>query len=161
MASIPEDGASLLETSRRSLPSFSDPTNENRLSAPTTSLMLYSMSFAGLSGFLVGYHRTARMAALRFRAEHAHKMPRNTRQLFFYHRRKNYYVAKHGILSGFKAGGRLAFWSGTFFLAEASVDFLRDGRKDFVSTTTAATGIAGLFSLMSRSIAHEAFGQYD
>jgi hypothetical protein len=150
MADSPSEPPSLLETSRRALPSFSDPTTNYRQFGPTGDMMAKTGTFAALTGLVIGYSRGAKMAGLRFRAEHAHKMPRDTRELYFYHRRKNYYVAKHGLQRGFGMAGRLAFWTSLFFLAEASADFLRGGRKDFVSTTTAGIGVAGLFSVASK-----------
>ena len=149
-----QDGPSTLTTTLRALPAFSDPTPTHRLFGPTPELVVKSGSVSFIGGLLVGYRNGARMAGLRFRAEHAHKMPRSTQALYFYHRRKNYYVAKYGIEKGIATGARLAGWTGAYFVAEGAIDAMRGERRDFVSSMTAGVGVAGLFSLMSEFCSH-------
>ena len=134
---------------RRRLPSFSEPTAESRLFGPPGQATLMASIASLLFGFSMGSVHGGKTAGLRFRAEHTHKLPKSTKGWYFYHKRKNYYVMKHGIQEGVKLGGRLTFWTTAYFTAEASVDYLRGGRRDFVSSTTAALGMTGVFSLIS------------
>ena len=48
---------------------------------------------------------------------------------------------------GFKVG----IWVGMFFTVEEAVDRLRGGRKDVASTVVGGLGVAGAWSMWSRS----------
>lgn len=56
-----------------------------------------------------------------------------------------------GIKEGMKMGSKIAFWAGSFFLVEESVDRMR-GTKDFLSTVVAGLSISGGFSAWSTSL---------
>jgi hypothetical protein len=86
------------------------------------------------------------MAQLRFRAEHAHKMPDTTTGWYFYHKSKNYHAMQGGIREGFRMGAKTSFWSFVALGLESTVDRYR-GRSDMFSTTVATLTVAGAFSL--------------
>lgn len=56
-----------------------------------------------------------------------------------------------GVKEGLKLGSKVAFWAGGFFVVEEAVDRVRGGKRDFVSTVVAGLGVAGGFSLWSKS----------
>ncbi|SPJ76335.1 uncharacterized protein FTOL_06066 [Fusarium torulosum] len=117
-----------------------------RLSVVTpTRLMLGTLSSA-LVGFSLGATQGGQMAQLRFRAEHAHKMPDTTTGWYFYHKSKNYHAMQGGIREGFRMGLKTGFWSLMALSLESTVDRYR-GASDMFSTTIATLTVAGAFSL--------------
>lgn len=117
-----------------------------RLSVPTpTRLMLGTISSA-LVGFSLGATQGGQMAQLRFRAEHAHKMPDTTAGWYFYHKSKNYHAMQGGIREGFRMGFKTGLWSLMALSLESTVDRYR-GASDMFSTTIATLTVAGAFSL--------------
>lgn len=88
------------------------------------------------------------MAALRFRAENAHRLPSTANGWYLYHKSKNYRIMLAGLKEGFKMGPKVALWGGGFFVVEEAVDISR-GKEDFVSTAVAGLAIAGGFSIWS------------
>ena len=117
-----------------------------RLSVATpTRLMLGTISSA-LVGFSLGATQGGQMAQLRFRAEHAHKMPDTTTGWYFYHKSKNYHAMQGGIREGFRMGFKTGFWSLLALSLESTVDRYR-GASDMFSTTIATLTVAGAFSL--------------
>ncbi|KAM0233261.1 hypothetical protein ACHAPO_007340 [Fusarium lateritium] len=117
-----------------------------RLSVATpTRLMLGTISSA-LVGFSLGATQGGQMAQLRFRAEHAHKMPDTTTGWYFYHKSKNYHAMQGGIREGFRMGFKTGFWSFMALSLESTVDRYR-GASDMFSTTIATLTVAGAFSL--------------
>lgn len=86
------------------------------------------------------------MAQLRFRAEHAHKMPDTTAGWYLYHKSKNYHAMKGGIQEGFRMGFKTGFWSLMALSLESTVDRYR-GSSDMFSTVVATLTVAGAFSL--------------
>lgn len=86
------------------------------------------------------------MAQLRFRAEHAHKMPDTTTGWYFYHKSKNYHAMQGGIREGFRMGIKTGFWSFMALGLESTVDRYR-GSSDMFSTIVATLTVAGAFSL--------------
>ncbi|KAJ4156303.1 hypothetical protein NW754_007927 [Fusarium falciforme] len=120
-----------------------------RLSVPTpTRLMLGTISSA-LVGFSLGATQGGQMAQLRFRAEHAHKMPDTTTGWYFYHKSKNYHAMQGGIREGFRMGLKTGLWSMMALSLESTVDRYR-GASDMFSTTIATLTVAGAFSLWHR-----------
>jgi len=91
------------------------------------------------------------MAQLRFRAEHAHKMPTRTADWYFYHKSKNYHAAWGGIREGLRMGSRLGILATGLVWIEHTVDVYR-GSADFLSTVCASVAVSGGFSLWSRSM---------
>ncbi|KAM5343453.1 hypothetical protein ACJ41O_011990 [Fusarium nematophilum] len=120
-----------------------------RLSIATpTRLMLGTVSSAFV-GFSLGATQGGQMAQLRFRAEHAHKMPDTTTGWYFYHKSKNYHAMQGGIREGFRMGLKTGFWSLMALSLESTVDRYR-GASDMFSTTIATLTVAGAFSLWHR-----------
>jgi len=76
-------------------------------------------------GASLGYLNTSRLAALRFRAENAHRLPTSQRAWYLYHKSKNYYKMKYGITAGLKSGAYLVVWANIFFIIEESMDVFR------------------------------------
>ncbi|KAF4341789.1 hypothetical protein FBEOM_4246 [Fusarium beomiforme] len=128
------------------MPAFPQDTTSPRLSVATpTRLMLGTISSA-LVGFSLGATQGGQMAQLRFRAEHAHKMPDTTTGWYFYHKSKNYHAMQGGIREGFRMGLKTGFWSLLALSLESTVDRYR-GASDMFSTTIATLTVAGAFSL--------------
>src|SRR4051812_27895784 len=59
-----------------------------RLHMPFTSRLLLANFFASSAGFFLGAGIGSRKAALRFRAENAHRFPKSQKGWYFYHRSK-------------------------------------------------------------------------
>ena len=89
------------------------------------------------------------MAGLRFRAENSHRFPTSATGWYLYHKSKNYHKMLGGLKEGFRMGGKVAFWGGSFFAFEELIDSAR-GTKDFASTVVAGLSVAGGFSLWSK-----------
>lgn len=108
--------------------------------------MASGMAF--LVGLGLGTTKGSKMAGLRFRAEHAHKLPTTTTGWFLYHKSKNYHVAYGGLREGLRMGAKVCFWTTTMFSIEHMFDISR-GQKDFLNTVLACVTVAGGFSLWS------------
>ena len=121
-----------------------------RLSMPTSVRIFGAGAAAFMVGMGLGAGHGGRMAELRFRAEHAHKLPTSTPGWYLYHKSKNYHAAYGGLQEGFRVGPRLAFWVMIALGLERAVDISRD-RTDLVSTVLASLTAAGGFSLWSES----------
>ncbi|KGQ12412.1 hypothetical protein BBAD15_g1839 [Beauveria bassiana D1-5] len=120
------------------LPASSDAMRLSML-APTR-LLLGSLA-STMIGFMLGGFQGGQMAQLRFRAEHAHKMPDTTTGWYFYHKSKNYHAMQGGIREGFRMGAKTGFWSFAALSLETTVDRLR-GSSDMLSTIV-ATPVGG------------------
>ena len=126
-------------------------TDEPRLSAPPFFRISGATMLGCMTGGILGISYGGQNAALRFRAENAHRLPTTSKGWYFYHKSKNYKVMYGGIKEGFRMGAKIGFWVGSFFALETIIDNGREGRKDFVSTTGAGLATAGAFSLWSKS----------
>lgn len=124
---------------------FPQDTNPRLSIATPMRLMLGTISSA-VVGFSLGATQGGQMAQLRFRAEHAHKMPDTTTGWYFYHKSKNYHAMQGGIREGFRMGLKTGFWSFLALSLESTVDRYR-GASDMFSTTIATLTVAGAFSL--------------
>ncbi|TVY72737.1 hypothetical protein Focb16_v011550 [Fusarium oxysporum f. sp. cubense] len=127
---------------------FPQDTNPRLSIATPMRLMLGTISSA-VVGFSLGATQGGQMAQLRFRAEHAHKMPDTTTGWYFYHKSKNYHAMQGGIREGFRMGLKTGFWSFLALSLESTVDRYR-GASDMFSTTIATLTVAGAFSLWHR-----------
>lgn len=78
-----------------------------------------------MSGFTLGSINAGHMASLRFRAENAHRLPISQPGWYLYHKSKNYYKWKYGVVEGLRKGGYVTVWSGLFFIVEESLDVFR------------------------------------
>lgn len=122
--------------------------NESRLSLPPfVRLPLATLTAFGI-GMALGLTHGSKMAGLRFRAEHAHRLPTSTTGWYMYHKSKNYHLAFGGLKEGFKVGGKLAVLSTAMFCVENLFDVYR-GTKDMFNTVMASLAIANGFSLWS------------
>ncbi len=119
-----------------------------RLSIPTGARIVAAGASAFTAGMALGLAHGGKMAELRFRAEHAHRMPTSTTGWYLYHKSKNYHRAQGGLREGFRLGSRLGLWTMVAFGLEKAVDHTR-GRADFVSTVLASLAATGGFSLWS------------
>ncbi|KAF2198245.1 hypothetical protein GQ43DRAFT_443525 [Delitschia confertaspora ATCC 74209] len=92
---------------------------------PFDQRLLLADPLAFLCGFSLGSANAGRMAALRFRAENAHRLPYTQPGWYLYHKSKNYYRMRAGIQEGMRKGTFLMAWATVFFLIEESVDVFR------------------------------------
>ncbi|KAI8622949.1 hypothetical protein F5Y19DRAFT_29327 [Xylariaceae sp. FL1651] len=127
---------------------------DSRLSIPPLIRIPAAAATAFGIGMTLGLAHGSKMAGLRFRAEHAHRLPTTTTGWYLYHKSKNYHLAFGGLKEGFKVGARLGILSTAMFCAENLFDVYR-GSKDFVSTVMASLAVAGGFSLWNRFSAAE------
>ncbi|KAF2638833.1 hypothetical protein P280DRAFT_63821 [Massarina eburnea CBS 473.64] len=107
------------------LPKPPKPLSPDRLSLPFDQRLLLSTFTALACGTFLGYTTTSRLAALRFRAENAHRLPQSQPGWYLYHKSKNYYKLKKGIPAGIRSGFWLASWTSIFFIIEESMDVFR------------------------------------
>jgi hypothetical protein len=144
-----------------------------RLDMPFDRRLLLTTSLAFISGFTLGSLSAGHMASLRFRAENAHRLPVSNPGWYLYHKSKNYYKWRFGIVEGLRKGSYLAAWSSVFFIVEESLDVFRgtwragrtmeemegvdeldirridrgvDGSRDFLSSGLAGMVTGGLWS---------------
>ncbi|KAJ4397837.1 hypothetical protein N0V93_002074 [Gnomoniopsis smithogilvyi] len=115
---------------------------------PETRLMLASTTSFGV-GAALGLSQGSTMAGLRFRAEHAHKLPTTPTGWFMYHKSKNYNMARDGLKEGVKMGFKVCVVTTAMFLIEDLYDEYRQS-KDFLNTTLASLTVAGGFSLWNK-----------
>ncbi|KAG6169671.1 hypothetical protein E4U24_003624 [Claviceps purpurea] len=144
--------ASPSATPRSSLPRDRDAAIHDpsiRLSTPVSSRLALGFVSSGTVGFVLGALHGGQTAQLRFRAEHAHKMPDTTTGWYLYHKSKNYHAMRGGISEGFRMAARTSLWTIMALGLESSVDRYR-GCSDMFSTTVATLTVAGAFSLWHR-----------
>ncbi|KAI4687236.1 uncharacterized protein J4E84_005608 [Alternaria hordeiaustralica] len=96
-----------------------------RLGMPFDRRLLLTTSLSFLSGFTLGSLNAGHMASLRFRAENAHRLPISNPGWYLYHKSKNYYKWRYGIVEGLRKGAYIAAWSSVFFIVEESLDVFR------------------------------------
>ncbi|KAI0474155.1 hypothetical protein GGR56DRAFT_566892 [Xylariaceae sp. FL0804] len=119
---------------------------ESRLSMPAV-LRIPLAAFAAFGvGMSIGLAQGSKMSGLRFRAEHAHRLPTNVTGWYLYHKSKNYHMALGGIKQGFRTGAKLSALSTAMFCVENMMDLHR-GTRDFANTVVATMAIAGCFSV--------------
>ncbi|KAI1819877.1 hypothetical protein F4861DRAFT_106542 [Xylaria intraflava] len=127
---------------------------DSRLSIPPLIRIPAAATTAFGIGMSLGLAHGSKMAGLRFRAEHAHRLPTSTTGWYLYHKSKNYHLAFGGLKEGLKVGAKLGLLSTSMFCAENLFDVYRGG-QDFVSTVMASLAVAGGFSLWNRFSAAE------
>jgi hypothetical protein len=120
-----------------------------RLSTFTPARISAAAVGAFAVGMGLGLAHGGKMAQLRFRAEHAHKMPETTTGWYLYHKSKNYHAMRGGLREGFRMGGRLMLWTTLLFTLEHTIDRHRR-TSDMGSTIVASLAVAGGFSLWSK-----------
>ena len=117
-----------------------------RLSISTPVRLILGSVASSAMGFTLGAMQGGQTAQLRFRAEHAHKMPDTTTGWYFYHKSKNYHAMQGGIREGFRMAAKTGFWSFLALGLESTVDRYR-GSSDMFSTMVATLSVAGAFSI--------------
>lgn len=122
---------------------------ESRLSLPPFVRIPAAATAAFGVGFGLGMAHGSKMAGLRYRAEHAHRLPTTTSGWYLYHKSKNYHLAFGGLKEGVKLGARLGVLSTAMFCTEHLFDVYR-GSRDVINTVMASLAVAGGFSLLSR-----------
>ncbi len=120
-----------------------------RLSMPFGVRLSLALTMSSVGGFMLGAAHGGTMGGLRFRAEHAHKMPVTHTGWYLYHKSKNYHAMWGGLKEGFKLAGKLSIWVAFLISAEEAVDCSRGGSKDFMSSVVAGLSCAGAFSVWS------------
>ncbi|KAL2138540.1 hypothetical protein VTI28DRAFT_6616 [Corynascus sepedonium] len=121
----------------------------SRLSLPAPLRIPMASILSFCAGFTLGTAQGGKMAGLRFRAEHAHKLPTSTTGWYLYHKSKNYQMAYGGIREGFRMGFKVSFWTTAMFGIEQMFDSYR-GTADMFNTVTSCVTVAGGFSLWNR-----------
>lgn len=124
----------------------SSPADTPRLAIPTPARIAYGTLSASVIGFGLGAMQGGQMSQLRFRAEHAHKMPDTTAGWYFYHKSKNYHAMQGGLIEGMRMATKTGFWSFLALSLESTVDRYRGG-SDMFSTIIATLTVSGMFSL--------------
>ncbi|KAI1138100.1 hypothetical protein F5Y05DRAFT_51149 [Hypoxylon sp. FL0543] len=133
---------------------YSQMWKDSRLSIPPLLRIPAAALTAFSVGMTLGLAHGSKMAGLRFRAEHAHRLPTTTTGWYLYHKSKNYHLALGGLKEGLKVGARLSVLSTAMFCAENLFDVYR-GTKDLFSTVMASLAVAGGFSFWNRFSAAE------
>ncbi|KAL2218954.1 hypothetical protein M432DRAFT_590970 [Thermoascus aurantiacus ATCC 26904] len=109
------------------------------------------MTLAAFSaGMAMGASLGSKKAAFQFRAENAHRFPTTSIGWFQYHKTKNYTAIVGGVKEGVKMGSKLGAGALTFCLFEEGVDYVRNDRRDFLSTVIAGLSFSGIYSLLAR-----------
>ncbi|KAK3392860.1 hypothetical protein B0H63DRAFT_386573 [Podospora didyma] len=121
----------------------------SRLSIPTYARLPLSAALSFSVGLCLGATQGSKMAGLRFRAEHTHKLPQTTTGWYHYHKSKNYHMAFGGLREGIRMGAKVSFWTTAMSGIEAMFDSYR-GTSDFLNTVTSCVTVAGAFSLWNR-----------
>lgn len=157
-AQPPDEASRVLEEAEFSeLPAITGYANE-RLSIPfiLRAPLLLTSSF--ILGFSLGAAHGGPIAAYRYRAENAHRLPTTHTGWYLYHKSKNYHSIIGGVKEGVKLGGVLCGWATIFMCCEELVDrsrgrlFAKDddevatGQRDAASTVVAAMSTAGIYS---------------
>jgi len=121
-----------------------------RLSIPDVVRIPAGAAASFSVGMIMGLAHGSKTSGLRFRAEHAHKLPQTTTGWFLYHKSKNYHVAYGGIREGLRMGAKVSLWTTAMLAVENMFDHYR-GTVDAANTVLACVATAGGLSLWSRS----------
>jgi hypothetical protein len=128
--------------------SIFDSESPPRLGIDIKSRLPATSAVAFAAGMVLGTSHGSTKAALRFRAENAHRFPTTSTGWYQYHKTKNYKSVLGGLKGGIKFGTKLGIGAMTFCLFEETVDHARHGRRDFISTVTAGLSFSGIYSLL-------------
>lgn len=121
---------------------------DSRLSLPAPIRIPFAALAAFGIGMSLGLSYGSKMAGLRFRAEHAHRLPTSTTGWYLYHKSKNYHLAFGGLKEGLRTGARLSVLSVALFCTEHLFDVYR-GSRDMLNTVGASLAVSAGFSLIS------------
>ena len=113
------------------------------------------------TGFGLGSAHGSTTAALRYRAENAHRVPSSRTGWYLYGKSRNYHAIIGGVTNGVKDGARFAAWTTLFLAIEDGLDRARGkilasaqdkedgklarGQRDFLNTVSAAVAFSGLY----------------
>lgn len=129
-----------------------------RLSIPFLIRVPLLLVSSATVGFSLGAAHGGPIAAYRYRAENAHRLPTTQTGWYLYHKSKNYHSILGGVKEGVKLGGVLCGWATIFVCCEEIVDRSRGrifargdddiapGQRDAASTVVAAMSTAGIYS---------------
>ncbi len=145
MTSPVADGAAVTGT-QAAEPWTTPGPRDSRLSVPAPLRIPAVAALSFTVGMGLGLVQGSTMAGLRFRAEHAHKLPQTSTGWYLYHKSKNYNVALGGIKEGLRMGAKVSFWTTAMLAIENMFDSYR-GTMDFANTVLACVTVAGAFSL--------------
>lgn len=138
-------------SSQRSHEEIDEFWRQSRLSLPDVVRIPLATAASFTVGMGLGVAHGSTMAGMRFRAEHAHKLPTTTAGWYLYHKSKNYHVAYGGIREGLRMGARVSVWTTAMFGIETLFDRYR-GMQDLANTVLASVTVAGAFSVWSKFI---------
>lgn len=131
---------------------------DERLSIPVILRAPLLLCSSATVGFSLGAAHGGPIAAYRYRAENAHRLPTTQTGWYLYHKSKNYHSILGGVREGVKLGGVLCGWATIFMCCEEVVDRSRGrmfargeddvapGQRDAASTVVAAMSTAGIYS---------------
>ncbi|CAK7563047.1 MAG: hypothetical protein SEPTF4163_000904 [Sporothrix epigloea] len=136
-------------SSQRSHEEIDEFWRQSRLSLPDVVRIPLATAASFTVGMGLGVAHGSTMAGMRFRAEHAHKLPTTTAGWYLYHKSKNYHVAYGGIREGLRMGARVSVWTTAMFGIETLFDRYR-GMQDLANTVLASVTVAGAFSVWNR-----------
>lgn len=123
-------------------------TQNERASLDPISRTLAIAMTASMVGVIIGGQREWQRAALRFRAEHAHRMPTSQKDWFFFQRAKSNYAMAAAMATAPKLGLKLAAATVGLVVMEEAIDNVRGNKsKDLFSSVGASLSAAGVFSL--------------
>jgi hypothetical protein len=94
----------------------------------------------GIWGFILGSREGAKRSSLQYLAEHAHMLPKNREQWYFYHKRKNYKVILGAVKVGLPYAAKMSSLCFLYSGTEITLDFIRK-ENDIINSF-----IAGIMS---------------
>lgn len=150
MASSTASSASPPSDPPRTIPQFTLIDPYPRLSMDAPSRLAFGSLSSSIVGMFLGALHGGQTSQLRFRAEHAHKMPDSTAGWYLYHKTKNYHAMYGGVREGMRMAARMGGWTFVALGLETAVDRCR-GSADMFSTVMGCVSVAGLFSMRSKS----------
>ncbi|GME22561.1 hypothetical protein GTA08_BOTSDO11616 [Neofusicoccum parvum] len=108
-------------------PAASPPTRSSRfdharLSTPFEIRVALAGTVAFLSGIALGMVHGSQSAGLRYRAENAHRLPKDATGWYLYHKSKNYNAMLGGVREGPRMAFKLSVWVSGFFMCEEAID---------------------------------------
>ncbi|TAQ87497.1 hypothetical protein B7494_g4179 [Chlorociboria aeruginascens] len=113
--------------------------HNNRLSLPFPVRLTLLTTLTFSTGVFLGISHGSKTAALRFRAENAHRLPTTPTGWYLYHKSKNYVAVFGGVMEGLKMGTRLGVGAVGFLAVEECLDRWRGERgRDALNTVVAA-----------------------
>lgn len=104
---------------------------------------------AGVYGLFHGVAKGAKLASFRYLAENAHRLPRTKGTWYFFHKRKNYVLLKHGMNTGALLALKYGGVTVAFFACEAALDTSLE-KVSWISTAGSSAIIGTSVALFQR-----------